>query len=257
MYADGEVGRFRLVSWKTVSSFIFWTVLPIVHGIYDFFPFLKMLINGNTDKGVIIPLCFTLMGIMNFVALPIVRTILVVNAKIPLDAIWNSKRILTVLGILLFGSGMVLQSVLIYTELNNYDTNLLILTIPVGVLGLVIQNGTTLLVFSIAVSWISQDTKNLEKASRYSILAASTELLSNYNAIQNSSGPLLLVLCFNFGINMSVNAWIALETFKTTPFIFVLSNVIIVLGAFFMLSVLTTLANNAYAGLSLYQKKLR
>ena len=258
VYEDGDAGKFKLVSWKTASSLLLWTLLPIIFTIHQIYPWLSMIINGSKQIGIYIPLGKALIMYVNLFALPIVRTKLVVNAKITLDAKGHSKRTKTdALTFLLFATGMVLQRVLSYTELNTYKLYLLSLAIP-AVLAYILQIGTSLLVFSIATNEINQENKMLESAiSSKDLFSAYTKLISKYKALQNSCGALLFVLCFDLGLKLMSHAWITLSTFEITPLPFVMSNGLIVVGAFSLLSVLTTLAHDAYAGLFLHQRKLR
>ena len=166
---------------------------------------------------------------VNLFTLPIVRTNLVVSAKIALDTKWNSKSTMTnVLAFLIFATGIILRQVLSYTAWKYYELYLLSLAIPAVI-------------------------------SSKDLLSVYTKLISKYKALQNSCGALLFVLSFDLGLKLIDNTWLFFRIIEKyeTPLIFATSNGLIVLGAFSLLSVLTTLAHDAYAKLFLHQRKLR
>ena len=211
-----------------------------------------MIGNGSTTKENLLYVCFTLMSISSLLTIPILKANLIVKGNISLKAKGLSFKIKTVATLLIYASGCFWMYI-------NFFKHLLI-PLQLAARGICIycivitQMGTGLLVFNIAVNWVLEENIALDKAtSSKDLISAYTRLINKYKHLKQGSGGLLFLMCFNFGVMLFAGAWLV----TTMTFIFALPYVLVALANFVLLSVLTTLADDAYEMLFLHQEKLR
>ena len=187
------------------------------------------------------------MNVASLLALPFLTANLMVKGKIPLNATWRSVNLMTAPAILISWSATVWSNVNFFQGLN------LALSVPTSLI-MVTQIGTGLLIFNIAVNWVLEENKALEQAtSSKDLISAYTRLISKYMHLKQGSGDLLFFMCFNFGVILFASAWMV----TIVPFLDSLPLALMVLSSFLLLSVLTTVADNAYEMLFQHQEKLR
>ena len=101
-------------------------------------------------------------------------------------------------------------------------------------------------------------SKEIAKAaSSKFVLRSYGRLIVKYTNLQKSAGGLLFVLCSSLGMAFLTFSYVFLNTFKVIAFSFGFANGLIVVGAFQMLSTVTTMADDAYAVVFLHRQKLR
>ena len=206
-----------------------------------------MLVNVGIKKDNLLFLGSAAMNVASLLALPFLKVNLMVKGKIPLNATWRSVKLMTVLAILISWSAMVWNNV-------NFLLGLELALAVSTYLIIVTQIGTGLLIFNIAVNWVLEENSALDKAtSSKDLISAYTRLINKYRHLKQGSGNLLFFMCFNLGVTLFTSAWIVtiLTFILSVPF------AMMALANFLLLSVLTTLADDAYEKLFLHQEKLR
>ena len=251
MDPTGKTGRFRFLSWRTVLSFFFWSLMPSIYVVYQFWPLITMLVTHGINKRPILILGFAALNITALLTLPFLRVNLIVKGKISLDATWRSVDLMTAPAMLIYFSAMIWNSVNMY----HYNQSLFDLVVSAATYLIIItQIGTGLLIFNMAVNWLDEENNAIDKAScSGDLLSAFTRLINKYRNIKDSTGGLLFFMCFSFGLSLFGSAWLVADF----PFANAMPFVLTTLANFLLLTVLTTLADNAYERLFIHQDKLR
>ena len=196
------------------------------------------LASGYIQKDYLLFLGVTAMNVTSLLALPFLRVNLMVKAEISLDTTGRSLNLKTAPAILIYLSAMVWDSV------NNYlrfkDTNQ---TPPYELafsvftyLIIVTQIGTALLIFNVAVNWVLEENKAIDKAtSSRDLLSAYTRLINKYRHLKDGSGDFLFCLCFYFGLILFGTAWVVTFFVRQASLLYTMPFVLMTLANFLLL----------------------
>ena len=247
-----NVLTFRVLSLRTFLSYLVWSILPSTALILFNRQQVTGLLNDTVSKDNLVPLFFCFSFALISVGLPFMRANLVVQGEISIDAGWMFIRKMIVPANLLCASG----AIILHTSSSSIgDIDCVLGTLTS--MAIIEHLSAAVLIFNVGVGQILVYLEEMERnLSAHQLLTAYSKLVEKYTNLQRGSGGLLLLLYSTFFGMMMAHMWLG-HTLSKSSLASSTACGLVVLSAIMMLSILSTLAEEAYQSMYVHQRKLR